>query len=156
MRRDLYERVIAHYGKQNQMHIAIEEMSELTKELCKNERGEDNREKIIEELADVYITLEQLEIIFNINLAELRKMQETKLRRLNERMQGEPKKKVFNIDKYYQDMKEVWKANGVDIEPKEEYVHPYHWARKCEGLTEEEISRLGYVTDDDWMIEVQE
>lgn len=89
MRKNLYKEVIQHYGKRNQMHMAIEEMAELTKELCKNERGADNRESIIEELADVYITLEQIEIIFGIDLVEIRKMQESKLKRLEERIRYE-------------------------------------------------------------------
>lgn len=152
MRLNLYERVIAHYGKQNQMHIAIEEMSELTKELCKNERGEDNREKIIEELADVYITLEQLEIIFNVGLAELRKVEESKLKRLEERVQGEPKKKVFSADKWYEDMVGLEWVSSVAT--KEEVFEVYDWVPKCDGLTEEEMREIGYSTHDDWMVEV--
>lgn len=89
MREDVYREAIAHYGKRHQMHMAIEEMSELTKEICKTERGENNRAQIIEELADVYITLEQLEIIFDIDLAELKKVQEMKLKRLEERIHNE-------------------------------------------------------------------
>ena len=33
--------------------VAIEEMSELTKELCKNGRGQENTNHIAEEIADV-------------------------------------------------------------------------------------------------------
>lgn len=41
------------FGAEAQMVMAIEEMSELTKELCKHRRGCDNVEAIAEEIADV-------------------------------------------------------------------------------------------------------
>lgn len=83
---DVYKEVIAIYGRRNQMNIAIEEMAELTKEICKNKRGFANRDNIIEEMADVYIMLEQLEIIFDIDISEIIKMKEFKLNRLAERL----------------------------------------------------------------------
>lgn len=66
--------------------MVIEEMSELTKEICKNERGEDNRNKIVEEIVDVYITLEQLEIMFNISSAEKEAVRDFKLDRLRRKL----------------------------------------------------------------------
>ena len=30
------------------------------------------------------------------------------------------------------------------------------WANECDGLTEEEMNKLGYETSDNWMIEVEE
>lgn len=45
--------------------MAIEEMSELTKELTKAIRGQEYKEAIAEEIADVRIMLEQLELIFD-------------------------------------------------------------------------------------------
>ena len=48
-----------------QLIIAIEEMSELTKELTKTIRGHNRRNNIIEEIGDVRIMLEALEIIFD-------------------------------------------------------------------------------------------
>lgn len=46
-------------------YMLIEEMSELTKELCKDRRGKDNLEHIAEEIADVQIMMEQLMIAYN-------------------------------------------------------------------------------------------
>jgi hypothetical protein len=43
------------FGERAQMTMAIEEMSELAKELCKRCRGRDNVEAIAEEIADVEI-----------------------------------------------------------------------------------------------------
>ena len=56
-----------HYGKDSQVLVAIEEMSELTKELCKYFRHYDRREQIIEEVADVEIMLEQLKFLFDVH-----------------------------------------------------------------------------------------
>ena len=51
-------------GARMEVDVAIEEMSELTKELCKHRRGEKNILHIAEEIADVEIMLEQLKMIF--------------------------------------------------------------------------------------------
>ena len=48
------------YGDDMQDLCAIEEMSELTKELCKRGRGKGDQRKIIEETADVLITVLQI------------------------------------------------------------------------------------------------
>lgn len=66
--------------------MCIEEMSELTKEICKSKRGKDNKEEIIEEMADVYIMLEQLKIIFSIEQYEIDDIARIKLLRLEERL----------------------------------------------------------------------
>lgn len=74
------------YGKNAQLDMCIEEMSELTKEICKSKRGKDNKEEIIEEMADVYIMLEQLKIIFSIEQYEIDDIARIKLLRLEERL----------------------------------------------------------------------
>lgn len=56
-----------HYGVDSQVLMAIEEMSELTKEICKYKRGNDNREKLIDEIADVKIMIEQVEYLFKLS-----------------------------------------------------------------------------------------
>ena len=53
------------FGAQVQVMMAIEEMSELTKELCKNGRGQQNTTHIAEEIADVEIMLHQLVMLFD-------------------------------------------------------------------------------------------
>lgn len=64
-RNKLYKRIHEKFGTDIQLIIAIEEMSELTKELTKTIRGYDRQVNIIEEIADVRIMIEQLELIFN-------------------------------------------------------------------------------------------
>lgn len=75
-----------YYGNRPQIDMAIEEMSELTKELLKNRRGKENRSQIADEMADVYIMLEQLKFIFGVDETELKVNAEFKLQRLNERL----------------------------------------------------------------------
>ena len=66
-RTKIYTPVIKKYGRELQMMVAIEEMSELTKALIHDMRK--NRgykiDSIAEEIADVKIMLEQLEVIFS-------------------------------------------------------------------------------------------
>lgn len=69
------------FGLNQQINIMIEEMSELTKELCKHLRGLGNNLHICEEIADVSIILDQMKIVFDKNhvIADIR---EQKLLRL--------------------------------------------------------------------------
>jgi len=60
------QKAIDDYGKLSQLVVCMEEMAELTKELSKNLRGQDNDLGIAEEVADVEIMLEQVKLIFNI------------------------------------------------------------------------------------------
>ena len=53
------------FGKELQVTMAIEEMSELTKALCKNGRGQENTTHIAEEIADVQIMLQQMVMLFD-------------------------------------------------------------------------------------------
>lgn len=76
------EKAIETYGKDMQLNVAVEEFSELIKEICKNKRGRDNRENIIEEMADCYIMLEQMAIIYGIKLNEIVAMMYSKTQRL--------------------------------------------------------------------------
>lgn len=80
------ERAIEAYGKDMQLTVAVEEFSELIKEICKHKRGSENRDAIIEELADCYIMMEQIEIIFDISDEELAEMYIEKLNRLDKRL----------------------------------------------------------------------
>lgn len=86
---EIYSAAIKHFGKDHQIIKAIEEMSELTKELAKyllNKEIHQKTYQIHEEIADVQIMLEQLEIIFNRNTIELYKKR--KLKRLEERIKS--------------------------------------------------------------------
>ena len=85
-RRALLDRAITTYGAPAQMDMAVEEMAELTKALCKIKRAQAGCEataaigNVVEEMADVQIMLDQLRIIFHRSTEEV---EEAKLERLN-------------------------------------------------------------------------
>ena len=83
---DTYKQAIELYGEHSQKLMAIEEMSELTKEICKDFRGKLDREHLIEEMTDVLITMDQMMIMYEISVNEIKQMREGKLERLKERM----------------------------------------------------------------------
>lgn len=83
---DTYKQAIETYGVRAQKLMAIEEMSELTKEICKDFRGKLDREHLIEEMTDVLITMDQMMIMYEISVNEIKQMREGKLERLKERM----------------------------------------------------------------------
>lgn len=85
------------YGEQAQIDMAIEEMSELIKSLLKQRRAaffgpydKENRgqhiESISEETADVLITLEQIQMIFNNN-SRVEEIKRQKVQRLDARLE---------------------------------------------------------------------
>ena len=83
---NVLERAIKTYGVDMQLTVTIEELSELIKEICKYERGAHNRDNIIEEMADCYIMLKQLEIIFDIDYRDIVMIRNNKLCRLEKRL----------------------------------------------------------------------
>ena len=84
-RKEIYEKALRTWGTQAQIMMAIEEMSELTKELCKHFRGRPNGEEIVDELADVTIMVVQLRLIFGVNDAVCDQM-DVKMLRLKKRL----------------------------------------------------------------------
>lgn len=82
---DILNEAISYYGERNQIIVAIEELSELQKELCKYLRGDGNTAHIAEEMADVNIMLEQLRIIFD-NDDDIEEIKRYKLERLDKRI----------------------------------------------------------------------
>nr|DAX68520.1 MAG TPA: nucleoside triphosphate pyrophosphohydrolase [Caudoviricetes sp.] len=84
---DTYKKAIKTYGEKAQKLMAIEEMSELTKEICKDFRGKLNREHLIEEVADVTIVIYQLLMMYKISDKEIQQMCERKMERLKERLE---------------------------------------------------------------------
>lgn len=61
------KKAIDTYGTDMQLTVAVEEFAELTKEICKHKRGANNLLSIVEEMADCYIMLEQMQIIFDLD-----------------------------------------------------------------------------------------
>lgn len=83
----LYRKLIREYGNM-QVAVAIEELSELSKELCKELRRKPNRNSILEEMADVYIMLEQMKLYFGLTDKEVYNMIVEKNERTLDRLDG--------------------------------------------------------------------
>ena len=64
---EVCQTIANYYGDDSQLYMAIEEMSELTKEICKYKRLPSNYDKLADEIADVKIMIEQLEYIFGVS-----------------------------------------------------------------------------------------
>lgn len=80
-----YNNALISYGLSAQLVVAIEELSECQKEICKVLRGSINIDHLAEEIADATIMLEQLRIFFGINDLVCQKMDE-KVARLDDRL----------------------------------------------------------------------
>ncbi len=66
-RKQVYDAALGKWGAKMQATVAIEEMSEVIKEITKMLRGDLDREHMAEEIADATIMLEQLRQMLNIN-----------------------------------------------------------------------------------------
>lgn len=84
-RKKVYEDALIRYGKQNQLVVAIEEMSELQKEICKYFRHEGKTQDFVEEVADVCIMLEQIIFMFDLE-DDVKRVMEEKVQRLKGRL----------------------------------------------------------------------
>ena len=82
-----YTNAMLAFGEQNQMIVAIEELSECQKEICKILRGGEDYRHLAEEVADATIVLEQISLMFNINDCVCNFMDE-KIKRLDSRLKG--------------------------------------------------------------------
>lgn len=77
--------VISKYGTNHQVTVAIEELSELQKELCKFIRKSGNLSNIAEEIADVQLMLWQMQTVFDVRQEEVERRVKYKIdRTINE------------------------------------------------------------------------
>lgn len=83
-------KAIEKYGIEPQIDVCIEEMSELIKELCKYKRGKPNSiSNIKEEIADVYIMLRQMKMMFDLSSEDkIQSHIDFKVNRLEERLRS--------------------------------------------------------------------
>lgn len=81
----VYGKALLHYGEVIQMAVALEELSECQKEICKFLRGFGNAGNLAEEIADATIMLEQMRYIFGLDELVCEKMDE-KVKRLDDRL----------------------------------------------------------------------
>ena len=87
------KKIAEFYGYKNQRKKLIEEMAELTVEICHlDERGNyeefEHRQNVYEEIADVEVVLEQIKYLLNCE-DEVEAMKTYKVRRQLDRIEGE-------------------------------------------------------------------
>lgn len=82
---------LVHFGQKNQMIVAIEELSECQKEICKLLRGEKDVHALAEEIADAQIVLEQLVAMFGLSRC-VESFKAYKLKRLEARCNAQGRK----------------------------------------------------------------
>ena len=88
--KEISKEALDFWGYEPQSTMAIEEMGELIKALCKYKRygyensGEEIRNNILEEIADVHNMIDQLEMYFG--LEEINEIRIAKLKRTKERI----------------------------------------------------------------------
>lgn len=85
--RMIFAKALKTYGETAQIFMVMEEVAELQKELCKNQRGKSNRREIAEEVADVEIMLDQMKVLHNIEEMTV-EARNSKVARLNRRLEG--------------------------------------------------------------------
>lgn len=82
---EIYEQAIEEWGREAQLMMAIEECSELIKDLTKLYRGDTVDQNVAEEVADVEIMMRQLRVLFGEETVESYKQR--KLDRLESRLE---------------------------------------------------------------------
>ena len=82
---EILKKAIEHYGKEHQLGVAQEELSELVTAISHYKRGREHN--VAEEIADVEIMLSQLKIIFNCT-DEVEEWKEKKVERLANRIKN--------------------------------------------------------------------
>ena len=82
-RQEICRSALETFGADIQIVVAIEELSELQKELCKYQRGGGDIAHIAEEIADVKIMIAQMEELFECE-AFVESWTDAKLQRLKE------------------------------------------------------------------------
>lgn len=80
-------RIRLHYGKRAEILKAIEEAREYINALDCFAYKEPDKDRILEEMADVYVTMEHVKSIFQINNYELKECMKYKINRQIKRME---------------------------------------------------------------------
>ena len=75
------------WGEMLQIDIAIEELSELTTALARQQRGRNEPIAVVEEIADVQLCLDQLKRMYGPE--EVQKIEQQKLERLSRRVEAD-------------------------------------------------------------------
>ena len=81
--------IAIHYGIQSQSVVAVEELSELQKAICKAYRSDFvDITSLQEEIADVQIMIEQIKYLYNLSNVSIKEVVDQKLKRQMNRIEG--------------------------------------------------------------------
>ena len=80
-----YKKIINHYGVNAQLKKLTEEVYEFEEAVLEKH----NKEHITEEIADIFVILQQFKEKYNIDLAEINKVMKNKVDRQLKRMEEE-------------------------------------------------------------------
>lgn len=120
MMEDVFDKAIKAYGIKNQSIVAIEELSELQKELCKALRGRSNKAAMTEEIADVYIMLGQVERMYGIKAKDVLKVIREKRKRLERRLSDNVVLALCCAErKCYYNQHGICECDNADANPKQ-------------------------------------
>ena len=86
---NVVKKSIEHYGADLQTVVCMEECAELIQAISKMKRGKDNRNNLIEEMADVMICIEILKQVYGISDNEIQNYVCQKQNRSIERMKSD-------------------------------------------------------------------
>lgn len=87
MTKDKYNAILNHYGKDAQKLKAVEELTELAELIIKDVNGKEIYQKAVqEEVADVFIMLNQVLMIYGISQSSINAEVERRIKRTFERM----------------------------------------------------------------------
>ena len=86
LQKSVIENALDKWGSMSELVVTIEELSELQKEVTKQIRNEGKMENLVEEMADVYIVMEYLKLIFAINDEDIKTEIAFKIDRLMSRL----------------------------------------------------------------------
>ncbi|MDR2526508.1 MAG: hypothetical protein LBC92_01390 [Rickettsiales bacterium] len=83
---EICKKLFEKFGRTQEVIMCLEEMAELQKELCKNiNRNKSNVDEIASEIADVYLMLKQVQILYNITDKDIKNIMDYKVDRLKEK-----------------------------------------------------------------------
>ena len=85
-RQKVYRQALDVFGAKAQFVVALEELSEAQKEICKFLRGKGDPEHLTEEIADAQIMLEQVQMLCGIDEGAVQEQMDSKIERLRGRI----------------------------------------------------------------------
>lgn len=85
-RQEVYRQARDVFGAQAQLVVALEELSEAQKEICKFLRGKGDLDHLTEEIADAQIMLEQVQMLCAIDESAVQEQMDSKIERLRGRI----------------------------------------------------------------------